>query len=163
MIDLLDLTLLSPPFSAEGDAEPEPVTDNFLAALRTRLRSIADLSPIGDIYLTTSPPEAAYPYLVINRLWQSPFINTSSSYYKEVGVQFTLLSQDADEADTLGNAAYDALFPEDANPSLVFTDGYEMTRSPGQSHGPDAQTSGRTSGDPVWMYRFDYTFLIGKG
>ena len=52
---------------------------------------------------------------------------------------------------------------EDVNPPLVFSDGYEMTRTPGQSRGPEAQSGGRIGGDPVWNYSFDYTFLVGKG
>jgi len=100
--------------------------------------------------------------MVISRLYQTPFLNTSDSYYKEVACQFTVLSRDDEEADALGSAAYDALFPEQANPPLVFADGYEMTRTPGQSRGPEALAWGRTGGDPVWLYRFDYTFLIGK-
>ncbi len=164
MIDLLDLTTLSPPldFSDGVIVIPEPVTVDFLSALRQRLKSMPALSRLVEVYLTTSPPSAELPFLVINRLYQIPFLNTTDSYYKEVACQFTIYSSDDEEADALGSAAVDSLFPEHVNPPLVFTDGYEMTRTPGQSRGPEAQTWGRTAGDPVWRYRFDYTFLVGK-
>ena len=153
---------LWPPFGSGVLAEPEPVTATFLEALRTRLLEIPSLSDLTDVYLTTSPPHAEFPYLVINRLYQTPFINTSESYYKEVGVQFTVFSLDDFEAGRLGDAAYDALLPTTANPPLEFTEGYEMTRLQGQSHGPTSENWGMPAGDIVWRHHFDYTWLIGS-
>jgi hypothetical protein len=101
--------------------------------------------------------------MVINRLYQSPTINTSDSYYKDVAVQFTVLSQDEVASADLGDAAFDALFPEGANPPIRFVDGKEITRLPGMSHGPTADPTGPTGGDLVWRTAFDYTFLVSRG
>jgi hypothetical protein len=162
-MSLVDLTLLALPFGLDNTiVVPEPVADDFLTSLRKRLKAVPALSTLAEVYLSTSPPSAEFPFAVINRLYQLPFLNTTDSYYKEVACQFTVYSRDDEEADALGSAAYDALFPRHENPPLFFSDGYEMTRTPGQSRGPESQAWGRVAGDPVWRYRFDYTFLVGK-
>lgn len=144
-----------------GDVTAAP-TATFLEALRAFLLADDTLADLTDVYLHTAPPGSEYPHLVISRLYQTPFLNTEDSYHKEVGVQFTAFSQDAAEAETLGDAAYDALFPFDGHDPLEFAEGYEMTRLPGTSRGPTADARGPIAGDPVWRQHFDYTFLVGK-
>ena len=48
------------------------------------------------------------------------------------------------------------------DPLILFADGYEMERFPGQSAGPTGMTDGSPGGDMVWQYQFDYEWLIGK-
>jgi hypothetical protein len=163
MIDLLDLTLLAPPFELlPAVVIPEP-TATFLEALRTRLLAMDGLEELADVYLTTSPPSAAFPFLVFNRLWSDPEMNTGSGYTEEVEVQFDVFSQDDEEVSALGDAAYDGLIWDAADPDpLLFARGYEMARLQGRRDGPMIDGSGRVGGDPVWRYRFQYTFLLGR-
>lgn len=162
MISLLKLARLMIPFSGEGDSSEPAPTATFLEALRAFLAETGSLAALDDVYLHRAHPGAEFPHLIINRLYQTPFINTEDSYHKEVGVQFTVFSQDADEAETLGDAAYDALYPSDGYEPLEFAEGYEMTRLPGTSHGPTSDAWGATDGDPVWRQHFDYVWMIGK-
>jgi hypothetical protein len=163
MIDLLDLTLLAPPFELlPAVVIPEP-TATFLEALRTRLLETDGLEELADVYLTTSPPAADFPFLVMNRLWESPAINASRSYYKEVEMQFDVFSQDDVEATEIGEAAYDGLVWDSSAPDpLLFARGYEMARFQGDADGPTTDGGGGIGGDAVWRYRFNYTFLVGK-
>ncbi len=163
LINLQHLMFLALPFGPDDAiVVPEPATDDLLTSRRKRLKSMPALFPLAKVYLTASPPPAEFPFVVINRLSQMSFLNTTDSYYKEGACHFTIHSKADEEADALGSAAYDSLFPEYANPPLVFADGYKMTRTPRQSRGPEAQTWGRVEGNPVWRYRFDYAFLSGK-
>ena len=136
-MNLTGILSLWPPFRVGEYVAPVPAGD-FLSALRARLLATPSLAALSDVYLTTSPPGATMPYLVVSRLYQTPAVNTSDAYIKEVGMQFTILSLDASEADTLSAAAFDALLHREANPPIVFDEGYEMARFPGQARGPDA-------------------------
>ena len=39
-----------------------------------------------EVYLTTSPPAAPFPYCVVNRLYINSAINTSDAYIREAGI-----------------------------------------------------------------------------
>lgn len=162
-LDLIDITKLAPPFALDGSDYTEPTvgTEDFRSALRTYLLSLTELAGLDAIYWSSSPSGADMPYMVISRLWQRTNVVTTAVYYKEAAYQFTIISMDDEEAETLGQSAHDALLPLADAEEIAFTGGYEMTRIPGQNRGPDAQNTGMVGGDKVWIYSFDYTWLLG--
>jgi hypothetical protein len=137
--------------------------DTFRIALRARLMEQPELAEIRDVYWNRVPLDAPYPYMVIDRVNEDPFVNLTDSYYEELALQFTVNSFDADQAERLGEAAWEALRPVPENPPLLFKTGYEMTRLPGARRGPVEQPGQGPAGENVWSYEFDYMFLIGKG
>lgn len=163
-IHITGIVGLAPPFALDGSDYIPPGTseDDFVTALRNFLISQDALSGLSGIYFSKAVVGAEYPYMVFNRLWQRTVVLTRADTYKEAAYQFTVLAMDAFECDAIGQAAYDSLLPIANAEAILFAEGYEMTRSPGQSRGPDAQNVGLVGGDPVWQFSFDYTFLLGK-
>jgi hypothetical protein len=162
-VSLTALLNLWPPFApgaSEPGPEPEPVTDDFLTALRTRLREADGLEELSNVYLESAPQAAAAPFLVVNPLGTTAFENNSDSHYEEASYQFDVLARDAAQAKRLGLAAYEALQWDRTDP-LLFVEGYEMSRHRDRPVGPRREGSGWVGGRPVWRWRFDVNFLIG--
>jgi len=140
----------------------EPVTADFRTALRARLKGAPSLAGLTEVYWRDSPPSAVLPFLIFADLYATSMINTSDSYYAEEAHQFDVFGLDDEETETLGEAAFDLLYPRHENPPLLFAEGYEMTRLPGQGRGPAQEAGGAIGGRPVWKFSFDYTWFIGK-
>lgn len=147
-----------------GGAPPWAGTpgSTFLEALVTRLDGASSLAALTGVHLTTSPPGAAFPYLVLNVIDEFAEINSSESYYESVQMQFDVLATDADECLALGRAARELLLPRAANPPLSFDDGYEMARWPTRTRGPYAEGAGMPEGETVWRYRFETVHTLGR-
>jgi hypothetical protein len=146
---------VAPPFPGVGGS-------TFLEALVTRLAGSGSLSDLTGVYLTTSPPGAEFPYLVLNVVDELAEVNSSESYYESVQMQFDVLATDADLCLRLGRAAREVLLPRAANPPLAFEDGYEMSRWATRARGPYAEGAGMPEGETVWRYRWETTHMIGR-
>jgi hypothetical protein len=172
-IDLLDLTLLAPPFGADGDT-PVTVTDDFRTALRARLLAAPGLEPlvepvevpgrepVGNRVYWSTVRAAPFPHIRIYRIGGDRRMENSADggpFWRRL--QFSILSDDDEEAETISEAAYAAL-EWDANDPLLFVEGYEMARFPDELMGPDEQSGAGPNGDDVWMSHFDVEFLMGK-
>jgi len=136
-------------------------TVDLLSALRTYLLSLPALAGLSDVYLRQTGPRPTYPFLVTTDINAYPEINTTSSYFEPTMLQFNVMAENEPDATSLGTAAYNALLPIPANPTLTFSDGYEMTRLPGMHRiGLDPGLS--SGGKPVWNYMFSYRWMIGR-
>jgi hypothetical protein len=72
----------------------------FMNALRTRLKNLPALATLHDVYTNESPPEAIFPFLVIDPLYGDDQINVTDDYYSEVAYQFTVYATDSVQAQT---------------------------------------------------------------
>lgn len=133
---------------------------NFLSALRERCLSFSE--DLTRVYLSSSDQDADFPYLIINKLWEDT-IETSieGEDYKEVRLQFTLLSLSDTQAEALGKVIYKGLKPGPTRPPLTFDDGYEMGRHPGRFTGPTDSLDEARGDQRVWRSMFDYTWDVG--
>jgi hypothetical protein len=159
-VSLLSVLNLWPPFGAS--AAPVTVTDDFRTALRARLLAAPGLEPLGDRVFWSSARAAAFPHLRIYRIGgdrREENTVDGGPFWRRL--QFSILSADDEEAETISEAAYAAL-EWDVNDPLLFVEGYEMARFPDELMGPDEQSGAGPNGDDVWMSHFDVEFLMGK-
>jgi hypothetical protein len=162
VIDIVDITLLAPPFTLVGtDPIPPSSDEDFRTALRAYLVDHPSLSTLAGVYWNRDYPGAPLPHLIFNLITKRKLVITTSKYYTEATYQFTILASDDEEAETLGEAAYDCLLPMAVNGPIIFAGGYEMGRSPGQARGPETRDDAVVGSDQVWMYHFDYKFTFG--
>lgn len=161
-----ELNILSPlypyAFSAEDDAGPFVVAATFIEALRDRMVSSLSLARLTDVFMSSSPPGVAFPYMVIDYLHTIPNLHRND-YWETSTVQFTILALDAMEAYTLGLAAWAELAPGEGESPLGFADGEEFQRRiPGMKRGPYHQRDAGPGGETVWTYLFYYDFIISR-
>jgi hypothetical protein len=163
-IDIVDVLQIAPPIDFEAvDDTAVPATEDFRTSLRAFLLASEGLEDLeGRIYWSNSPPSVEYPFMILSRLWEKTIIITTHVFYRECAYQFTIFSFDDEQAETLTEAAHNALLPiEDYDP-IRFIGGYESSRKPGRVIGPDSQPMGMIGGETVWRCSFDYEFILGN-
>jgi hypothetical protein len=132
----------------------------FLIALRTYLKGAPALADLTDVYLNRTPAKPAFPFLVVSQINTGIALNTGSGYEATPELQFTVVTNDDVQAVQLGEAAFDALKPNGANPKLIWDDGNETTRDPlfdGRLMPQRGQGVGNLS---VWAYTFGFRWFI---
>lgn len=164
-LNIVHIVNLAPPFRlTDLSYVPPPLaTEDFLTALRNFLLDVPGLAGLTGVFhwRAGSAPTGRYPFLFFKRLHQTTIFITTKHFYRVAVFQFDVLAQDEEEADTLGQAAYDALTQGAGAETILFAGGYEMGRSPQQFHGPDEEPGLRPGGVQVWRCRFDCEFQIG--
>jgi hypothetical protein len=117
--------------------------------------------PLSEIYKRRPRRGWLYPYMVISPINATTELTNSVSYMDEPEFQFSTVSTDDIEAETLGEAAFYALLPKTEN-RLTFLGGYEMVRMP-TYHGQVMEQSARGPGNNnTWVHTFGYRILVGK-
>lgn len=142
------------------------VVDSFIHALRERLDG-SDYQgyDVGatQVYLnkTLESPGGQYPFIIINWLneYPDPLTNCTDGGPFTARVQFSVISDDDEEAMSIRDEAYRALAP--GKPLLLFNDGVDRAHKPGMKW-QYAQPGQKPGGKLVWNFAFDYHFLLER-
>jgi hypothetical protein len=158
-VDVLDILTIWPPFSAETTSPVIPAT--LLSAIRALLADIGGLGGIDRI-VTGSAGSIGFPHIVIGRLRAEPTYNSKRFYEQDYSFEITVASLDPDEAEDIGKEARRRLMPAGGDfPKLVFSDGYEIRRSPRQVREFDRPGEG-PDGETVFFFQFDELISVDR-
>lgn len=150
-------------------AAPPAAVGTWLEALASLLRAAPELEGVRSIYLKGVPPlrptdplEGRYPYLLISPIDYRPLVtNSRTSQWGPQEVQYTLCAIGDVDAETLGEAAYDALWPRVGYRRIRFANGAETGRIAGKQF--LTEQPGRVRGRAIWHFAFFYTHNLTRG
>lgn len=136
-----------------------PVERTFLAAVRRRI--LDSVTDITRVYLHETPAGATFPLVVVNPLYHDPFFVSALSpdFESEGPVQFTVISTDDIEAETLARQVRSA-FGQD-KPRLMYDNGYHIDSWPGRWWRPVRSGQG-PNGAKLWAQSFQTWFRLGE-
>lgn len=140
--------------------------ESLLHAIRRRLLGLDEHAQnVGatQVYLgkTLDPAGSQYPFIVLNWLneYTDPLTNCTDGGPFTARVQFSVVSDDDEEAMSIRDEAYRALAP--GKPLLLFNDGVDRAHKPGMKW-QYAQPGQKPGGKLVWNFAFDYHFLLER-
>jgi hypothetical protein len=125
---------------------------------------LSDIGGLGGIdrIVTGSAGSIGFPHIVIGRLRAEPNYNSKRFYEQDWMCEITAASLDPDEAEDIGKEAKHRLMrASDEFPRLVFSDGFEIWRRPGQVREYDIPGEG-PDGATAFYYQFDMHFSIDR-
>lgn len=158
-----------PPAEGSGTFRPITCRAGYLAvdlreAIRRRLKSDPTVAAgVVDVYWEEPTAPNNYPYLVFSTVSEQTFPNTSDSWIEEDTFLFKVVAYGDEQAETLGEAAWECLRPKEGDSPLLFAEGQEITRIPGTKQRPMELPGEGPGGRDLWQYVFDYLFMIGRG
>ncbi len=146
------------------------VAGDLLSALWEALAASGELEeafgkPAGDDrgWLQWQGGKASLPYVVMSSTeFGSPDYTTSGSSVRTVSVLIVVYARTKPQARSLGSAIRSVLDPIDGYDRLVFEDGEELSRFPGESGVPNLDPNRDAGGSSVWAYRLPIDFLISS-
>lgn len=127
---------------------------NLPTAIRSRL--LASVPGVAGVYHTQTPTRPARPYIIMFELMTAPIIGNVDSVHGSKTIQFSCVSDDDMEAETIGRSAIAAL---SLPTRLTFTGGRHLSGWVGTESKIIDQGSPGSFGQ-AFRFNFDYTFLI---
>jgi hypothetical protein len=151
-----------------GPAPAFRFPETFWAALRGYLEIAPALAALTAVYLKAPKPGFAYPFAVVSPIDDDTQLNSTPDYWVDSIVQVSIFSDDDEQAEELGRAAYQVLSPwrDDGaggrtyRPKIRAMDSYEMGAAMGFSRRATAGRGPRNK--QVWAYHFQVTFTVGR-
>lgn len=152
----------APRYWGWSNGPPPIVPPDLESAVIARFQATTPLAPLAARMFTGNVPQfPARPHLIISHVDGRPELNSSTSFAEEYRLQYTIVSENFQEARTLGWALYSALIPRPENPPLVFADGSEDTRLLGSHRyywGPGPSSAAQA----LCYWTFSCTHRVGR-
>lgn len=150
---LLRILGLWPPF---GGTAGTPAYEHPSLAAAVRSRLLESVPGVAGVYHTQVPTRAARPYIVMFEMMTAPVIANITSVHGAKTFQFTTVSDDDMEAETVGRSAIAALSLPDR---LLFETGRHMSGWVGTERKMVDPGTPESLGQ-AFRFEFDFTFLV---
>lgn len=137
--------------------------ETLVEAIRSRFKTITELNPLTDIYKNKPARGYSFPYMVISLINGNSDFNFSQETWNATELQFSIISDDDLQAETLGQYSFTALLPTDPDkyPPITFHRGYEILRTPLYWDRLTEQPARGVNNQNVWKYDFGYRIEWG--